>query len=259
MSALTQLTDPYLDQYTPVPSVGPGVCDVCHGAPRSGFTRCWSCSEAMHQVSCPVSRVVPISLYETTGQLWTVLRGYKDGRTAGLRTRFTLQVAATLGRFLAGHQRCVAGLGEPPWDLLCTVPSTSGRTGKHPLRQAISLLAPPLGDREAELLAPGPVRVDHNHADDRGFVVRADVWGRRVLLVDDTFTSGARVQSAASALRLAGAAVVAVVVVGRVINPGYNEESKRLWDQARSRRFSFDTCCLEPDTGAEPRLDLGGP
>ena len=259
MSALTELTDPYLDQYTPVPPVGPGVCDVCHGAPRTGYTRCRSCWEVMRQVSRPVSRVVPISLYETTDQLWTVLRGYKDGRTAGQRTRFTLQVAATLGRFLAGHQRCVAGPGEPPWDLLGTVPSTGGRRGLHPLRNAIRLLSAPLGDREAELLAPGPVRVDHNHADDRGFVVRAEVRGRRVLLVDDTFTSGARVQSAASALQLAGAEVVAVVVVGRVIKPAYNQETQRLWEQARGRRFTFDTCCLEPEAGAAPRLDPGVP
>jgi len=259
MSALTELTDPYLDQYTPVPPVGPGVCDVCHGAPRAGFARCRSCWEVMRQVSRPVSRVVPISLYETTAQLWTVLRYYKDGRTTGQRTRFTLQVAATLGRFLAGHQHCVAGLDEPPWDLLSTVPSTGGRLGMHPLRAAIRLLSPLLGDREADLLAPGPVRVDHNEADDRGFVVRAEVRGERVLLVDDTFTSGARVQSAASALQLAGASVVAVVVVGRVIKPSYNEETRQLWQQARSRRFTFDTCCMEPGSETEPRLDLGVP
>ena len=259
MSALTELTDPYLDQYTRVPPAGPGVCDVCHGAPRTGFSRCRSCWDVMRQVSRPVNRVVPISLYETTDQLWTVLRFYKDGRTASERTRFTLQVAATLGRFIATHQRCVAGSGEPPWDLLGTVPSSSGRLGLHPLRAAIRLLPPPLGDREAELLAPGPVRVDHNHADDRGFVVQAEVRGQRVLLVDDTFTSGARVQSAASALQLAGADVFAVVTVGRVITPSYSEETQRLWDQARNRRFTFGTCCLEPDTGAEPRLDLGMP
>ncbi len=259
MSALTELTDPYLDHYTPVPCAGPGVCDVCHGAPRAGYARCRSCWEVMRQVSHPVSLVVPISLYETTDQLWTVLRGYKDGRTPQERTRFTLQVAATLGRFLAGHQHCVAGPGEPPWELLGTVPSTGGRLGTHPLRDAIRLLPPPLGDREAELLAPGPVRVGHNRADDEGFRVRAEVRDRRVLLVDDTFTSGARVQSAASALRLAGADVVAAVVVGRVIKPAYSEETQQLWEQARGRRFSFGTCCLEPPTDAAPRLDLDLP
>jgi hypothetical protein len=66
-----------------------------------------------------------------------------------------------------------------------------------------------------------------------------------VLLVDDTFTSGARLQSAASALALGGATVVAGVVVGRFCNPGFNDATQQLWDDASERRFSFDTCCLE--------------
>src|SRR6266511_5970824 len=97
MSPLTELTDPYLDQYTPVPPVGPGVCDVCHGAPRAGYARCRSCWEVMRQVSHPVSLVVPISLYETTDQLWTVLRGYKDGRTAGAASGFPLRCGPRRG------------------------------------------------------------------------------------------------------------------------------------------------------------------
>jgi predicted amidophosphoribosyltransferase len=40
----------------------------------------------------------------------------------------------------------------------------------------------------------------------------------RILLVDDTFTSGATFQSAASALALGGADVIAGVVIGRVID-----------------------------------------
>jgi hypothetical protein len=39
-----------------------------------------------------------------------------------------------------------------------------------------------------------------------------------MLLVDDTMTTGAKLQSAASALNLGGARVVAAVVLGRVID-----------------------------------------
>jgi orotate phosphoribosyltransferase len=56
-------------------------------------------------------------------------------------------------------------------------------------------------------------------------------------VVDDTMTTGARVHSAASALQPAGAHVVAAVVVGRVITPDFNEESRRLWDAAGDQRF----------------------
>jgi hypothetical protein len=67
-----------------------------------------------------------------------------------------------------------------------------------------------------------------------------------VLLVDDTFTSGARGQSAASALQLAGAHVVAMVPVGRYIRPDFSPMTQTFWDDARRTRFDFESCCLAP-------------
>jgi hypothetical protein len=118
------------------------------------------------------------------------------------------------------------------------------------------MLPAPFRDRAADILRRGPVQVGHRRADDLGFLVDADVDGARILLVDDTLTTGARVQSAASALQLAGGRVVATVVVGRVIRPEWSRESAALWRAARSRRFSFDTCCLERDAPPEPPFDL---
>jgi hypothetical protein len=139
----------------------------------------------MRQVTRPLSLIVPISLYQTPGQLWKVLRDYKDGRTPGLRRQFTLQVAATLGRFLSSHWRCIAGQRGDPWDLIVTVPSSSGRIGLHPLRQALQLLPSPYSDHETDMLQPGTVTVRHNQADDDGFTVRGSLHGACILLVDD--------------------------------------------------------------------------
>jgi len=75
-------------------------------------------------------------------------------------------------------------------------------------------------------------------------VVTANVRDRQVLLIDDTFTSGAGVQSAASALRMAGAIVPAAVVIGRYIDPDFNQPSRELWNLAHERSFSFERCCL---------------
>ena len=66
-----------------------------------------------------------------------------------------------------------------------------------------------------------------------------------MLLIDDTYTSGATVQSAASALQMAGAKVVAVVVVGRYVKPDFNYRTQALWDEVSSEVFSFGSCCLE--------------
>ncbi len=102
-----------------------------------------------------------------------------------------------------------------------------------------------LGKHYRPLLTPGPERASHNRASDKAYSVTGSVRDLRVLLLDDTYTSGARVQSAASALQLAGARVVAVVPIGRVINPGYSGESAALWKRAKERQFDFEVCCLE--------------
>jgi predicted amidophosphoribosyltransferase len=43
--------------------------------------------------------------------------------------------------------------------------------------------------------------------------------GARMLLLDDTYVSGARSQSAAAALRRAGAAATVIAPLGRVLRP----------------------------------------
>ena len=65
---------------------------------------------------------------------------------------------------------------------------------------------------------PGWLRVD------------GPVAGADVLVVDDTWVSGGSAQSAAVALKLAGARRVAIVVIGRHVNP----------DDPRSARFLAD-------------------
>lgn len=241
MATTAELTDPYLHIFTRVPPAGPGICPICHRPPNAGFTLCWSCDRTTSQVSRPLQRVVPISLYKVGDQLHTWLRGYKDDRDGALRARLTTRVAATLGRFLRRHARCVAPDG---WDVVTTVPSTADRPGVHPLVRALSLLGP-YREEYVPLLAPGPVAIGHNRAHDDGFRMTEPADGRRVLLIDDTFTSGGRVQSAASCLQLNGAKVVAAVIIGRVFDPHFGADAERIWEEARAQLFTFDACCLE--------------
>ena len=244
MATAAQITDPYLYTYTAVPAAGPGVCAVCRSGPGPGDAVCLSCRQVMRQVSHPVTSVVPISLYARGSQLWHVLRHYKDGsgRSADL---LATQVAAIIARFTAQHLRCVAAVlgGDPA--VVTTVPSTrpQSRPGRHPLETAVMRVGR-LAALYQPLLVRGPGDVDHNWADDEAFTVPRRLGGERVLLIDDTLTTGARLQSAASALRLRGASAVAAVVVGRVINPEWNENCRRIWDRARETQFSFDRCCL---------------
>jgi adenine/guanine phosphoribosyltransferase-like PRPP-binding protein len=66
-----------------------------------------------------------------------------------------------------------------------------------------------------------------------------DIRNDRILLIDDVYASGARAQSAAFALREAGAEVVALTVIGRRINPDYSLRAKDLYEAQKSSKFEW--------------------
>ena len=78
---------------------------------------------------------------------------------------------------------------------------------------------------------PGWVRVAGRA--DGGMLVQG---GSDVLVVDDTWVSGGSAQSAAAALKLAGARRVAVVVLGRHVNPADPRSAAFLQVGTRRRR-----------------------
>jgi orotate phosphoribosyltransferase len=82
--------------------------------------------------------------------------------------------------------------------------------------------------------------MEFRRAREDGFRVRAgvSVEGRRFLLLDDTFTTGARIQSAYHALIAAGADVPAVIVVARKISSDERYGGNKVL--ARQKRISFD-------------------
>lgn len=244
MPTVNELTEPLANICTTVPSAGDGVCVVCHGRPNPGFETCFSCEQTAGQVTLPCETVVPISLYEVPSQLHFCLRGYKDNPSASVRSKLELDVAALAARFIRDHGDCIRESTDE-WDYITTVPSTSGKHGGvNPLQAAFERV-PWLGKQHREVLAPSEEPPKHNIATDTGLVTIADVDGDRVLLIDDTFTSGAHAQSAVSALQLAGVSVVAIVAIGRVIKPNFSETVKEFWKAQRAVKFSFDRCCLE--------------
>jgi predicted amidophosphoribosyltransferase len=258
MADAARFSDLHVPGCRPVPAAGPGVCPVCHSGPPPRRLLCHSCALTTSQVSRPTRLVLPITLYQAPGPLWQLLRHYKDGPPAA-RGPLTVQVAAILGRFTARHLPCLAArLGGAP-DVVTCVPSTRGsaRPGPHPLQTAVTAVTQ-LARLHSPLLAPGTAAAGvaatgHNQAHDATFRVTATLAGERVLLIDDTLTTGARLQSAASALHLAGASAVAAVTIGRVIWPGRNANCRRIWAEASAAGFSFSRCCL---CGGGDRADL---
>jgi hypothetical protein len=197
----------------PAGSLGPD-CEVCRGPVLPGFARCYQCrrhARLGHGVLADA--VVPISYAirgtAFAGDLWQ----YKSEWAPAASARAS--VLALLLAFLADHGRCVwRHAGMPPPDCLAVVPTGAGRPGPHPLLHLVSpyLCLPgcPLA------LRPGRQGRD---LDPERFQVLGWPVGASVLLLDDTWVSGASAQSAAAALRLAGASHVAAVVLGRHVNP----------------------------------------
>ncbi|GAB3940964.1 hypothetical protein GCM10029976_059470 [Kribbella albertanoniae] len=142
--------------------------------------------------------------------------------------------------FLGTHRRCLEGPAGGRLTHAAVVPSTRGRTGIHPLQ---ALLAPGLS---LPFLA---VAIGAHHPpDDRTFqpdrFVAPPVDGARVLLLDDTWTTGSRAQSLAHALKVSGAQAVVTVVLGRHVN-GAHAGSKALVERARAAEFDLSVCALD--------------
>jgi hypothetical protein len=149
--------------------------------------------------------------------------------------------------FLHDHGPCVwrhAGMAGP--GRLAVVPTGCGRPGPHPL---LELTAPYLRlPRTRLVMWPGRQGRDldiHRFTAERT-VARADV-----LLIDDTWVSGASAQSAAAALKLAGARRVAIVVLGRHLDPAHPPAGELL---ARLRPDPYDPsrCAVHPRAGERP-------
>jgi hypothetical protein len=168
--------------------------------------------------------VVPIS-YAIRGtafadDLWR----YKSRPAAAATARAS--VLALLLAFLADHGPCVwRHAAMPPPSCLAVIPTGLGRAGPHPLQQ---LVAPYLR------LAPC------------GLALRPGRQGRD--LDPDRYraagvTSGASAQSAAAALKQAGARHVAVVVAGRHINPA-DPRVARLVAGLAPARYDPSSCAV---------------
>jgi predicted amidophosphoribosyltransferase len=206
VSPSSRILDSYRNFLLPPPARGPNVCVTCRRG-TDGFTRCWQCNRHHREFGTGLADlVVPISMGEKDKQLTRVLFQYKNSTSDDVRRKLTNELAYVLAAFLATHQTC---LGE--FDLVTVVPSSRGRTPPFAdvLGRRISLTR----TRFAETLV--------THADNNremrpdSYSVVTDVVNRSVLLVDDTWTSGASLQSAAVALKRAGGTRVVGLVIGR--------------------------------------------
>jgi hypothetical protein len=220
------------------PRSGPNVCDVCFNF-TDGYTRCYACShcELWLDLVCPISYCV------SREQLHHALRVYKRWPDRAARV-VRVELAALLWRFLKIHEQCVAeSIGIDSFEIVSTVPSGDAtRDEQHPLPLIVRELVAPTRERYVRLLRRSSAVVGPREFSCHKFDATEEISGRSVLLIDDTWTTGANAQSAAAALKAAGAKVVAAVVIGRYLNREWHENERRL--RGIKRPFEWERCAF---------------
>jgi predicted amidophosphoribosyltransferase len=171
---------------------------------------------------------MPASLCPLPGPLYRVLMGYKEAPVDEARRQFARRVGDLFSVFLTDHRPCLETALGGRVDLVLPVPS-SARPGRAPLERvdglgaaAVAALGHPARWLPSALVR-GTGAVGHMRPSAEAFAVpprcRDAVRQARVVLLDDTYVSGSRAQSAAAALRLARARSVVIVPLGRVVRP----------------------------------------
>jgi hypothetical protein len=236
--SVRELSAPY-ENFMLGPRRGPDVCDRCFNL-TDGYGRCYACAHCEGVLDA----VAPISYSVAHEQLHHALAAYK--RLSGaVADRLRLQLAAVIWRHLALHESCIARAAgiDGSFELITTVPSGEAeRDQSHPLRWIVGEVVVPTRDRYERLTRRSPVAVAPRTFNPGKFTALRSLKAESVLLIDDTWTTGANAQSAAAALKSAGAGVVAILVVGRHVNREWRDNERRL--KALRSPFDWTICAL---------------
>lgn len=245
MATVSELSAAY-GNFMHSPRRGRDVCRRCFNL-TDGYDCCYACEHGGNSIEL----VAPISYSVAGEQLHHALAAYKRSTAAWARP-LVHQLAAVLWRHLARHEPCLAEAAQvAAFPLVTTVPSGhSQREGAHPLQTIVAELVGPTRDRYAPLLQRTDAAVAlHTFSPDR-FIATTALQGEPVLLIDDTWTTGASAQSAAATLKKAGAGPIATVVIGRHLNRDWRDNDRRL--RGLPAPFDWNLCAFcAPDQGGD--------
>lgn len=224
----------------PIVRPGPTLCPTCLGFRRPGFPHCFGCDNNPTLLDA----IVPITYSPHGEQMHHALREYKDGPTADVRWRFMRDITAVLWRFLRDHEPCLASASDAPgFSLVTQVPSASVARNDRPggMRKILGEWCDHTTDRYRDVIQPTGHGASERRFDPDRYKLAESVAGENVLLVDDTWASGSKAQSAAHALKEGGAATVTGLVVGRHVRREFEDTDAILKAQPA---FDWSRCAV---------------
>jgi hypothetical protein len=191
------------------------------GGVREGFDYCPACKRWV-QKGVPQSlleAVVPATIATDPGRWYSRLATYKVSSPA-----YRGHIAAVAWSFIEQHETRLAALAGGDLDIVTPVPSKRGCPfAEQPLQQALRAVKP-VASRLAETLRFEPaegIHVRNDYYPDCFDAGPVRVRGSRVLLVEDSWVTGATALSAGGALLKYGAEAVVVLSIARVLNVDY--------------------------------------
>ncbi|WP_280463591.1 ComF family protein [Nocardia carnea] len=204
----------------------PGVCIVCRApADRDRCGRCLDHQRKYGDLLADRTIILTYALgYCPDGHHQSAheVRAYKGFRGAPAVARCRENLQLMIRSSVELHRGCFDTSLGAAWNALTFVPSNERPGSDHPvsaLARAVTVNAALEASLRKFLLQPGPDCAAKRQLSDDKFVVpekwRDTVEGSHVLIVDDTWTTGASAQGAAIAVKQAGAATVTVLCVSR--------------------------------------------
>ncbi|WP_216894132.1 hypothetical protein [Nocardia alni] len=198
-----------------------GICIVCRGA--TGDDRlCGYCRNHQRQFrGLLADRTILLTYaqgYHPDGKHQSAheVRAYKAHPPV---PRCSQNLRLVIKAAVALHQSCITRWLGANWDAITFVPSAERPAQTHPLAQLAGDVQQVTSNLPIFHLTPGPGSDSRRVLVDNRFAVPKDqrsmVNGRNVLIIDDTWTSGASAQGAAIAAKRAGANTVTTLCIAR--------------------------------------------
>lgn len=224
------------------------MCSVC-AAPTHVHPMCSPCDK--RSKSCYRDRladvVVPLSYagkqIRSCEQHYSDIYQYKEGSSPAL-----YRLAALLYLFYRHHAACLVRHVGAPVRHVTAVPSGRGRTG-HPLPELAGSLKPSLFVPAQYVGLPRTGRANEMDPDD--FAFDAPLSGH-VMIVEDTWVTGANAQALAVKARECGADQVSIVVLARMLNPGFGLNPVLIKSEPFNRKWDLQPCPVTGDNCQPP-------